>query len=72
MKDWGEYVSDQSSSFFGVRKNKKEKEEEEERHQKEEVSQICLHECWSLSVGHMLLGLFASVCLCGHPYCKTS
>jgi hypothetical protein len=44
---------------------------EEGRHQKEEVSQLRLHECWS-SFGHMFSGLLPSICLCGHPYCKAS
>jgi hypothetical protein len=47
-------------------------EEEEERHQREEVSQLCLHECWPSFVGRLFSGLLPSVCLCGHPYCKVS
>jgi hypothetical protein len=45
---------------------------EEEIHQKEEVSQLHLRECWPSFVGHMFSGLLPSVCLCGHPYCKAS
>ena len=46
--------------------------EEEGRHQKEEVSQLRLHECWSLYVGHLFSGRLPSVCLYGHLYCKAS
>jgi len=43
------------------------KEEEEGRHQKEEVSQLRLHECWPLFFGHLFSGLLSSVRMCGHP-----
>ena len=46
--------------------------EEERRYQKEEVSQLCLYECWLSFVGHLFSDLLPSVCLCGHEYCKTS
>jgi hypothetical protein len=46
--------------------------EEEERHQKEEVSQLRLHGCSPSFVGHLFSGLLPSVCMCNHPYCKTS
>ena len=42
--------------------------EEEGRQKREEVSQLCLQECWSSFVGHLFLGLLPSVCLCSHPY----
>ena len=38
------------------------------RHQKEEVSQLRLHECWPPFVGHLFSGLLPSICLCGYPY----
>jgi len=41
-------------------------QKEEERHQKEEVSQIRLHECWPSLVGHLSSGFLTSVCLCSH------
>jgi len=34
-----------------------EEEEEGERHQKEEVSEFHLHECWPSFVKHLFLGL---------------
>jgi hypothetical protein len=43
----------------------------EGRYQKE-VSQLCLHECWSSFIGHLFSGLLTNVCLYGHPYCKAS
>ena len=46
--------------------------EDEGRHQKEEVSQFRLHECWPSFVGHLFSGLLLSICLCGYPYCKAS
>ena len=42
------------------------------RWQKEEVSQLHLHECWPSFVWHLFSGLLPSVCLYGHPYCKVS
>ena len=45
---------------------------EEGRYQKEEVSQLRLHECLPSFIGHLLLGLLPSIYLCGHPYCKAS
>jgi hypothetical protein len=47
-------------------------QKEEGRHQKEEVYQLRLHECWSSFVKHLFLGFLPSVYLCGHPYCKTA
>ena len=46
--------------------------EDEGRHQKEEVSQFRLHECWPSFVGYMFSYLLLSVCPCSHPYCKAS
>jgi hypothetical protein len=45
--------------------------QKEGRYQKEEVSQLCMHECWPPFVG-LFSGLLPSVCLCGHLYCKAS
>ena len=42
--------------------------EEERRYQKEEVSQLCLYECWLSFVGHLFSDLLPSVCLCNHLY----
>ena len=47
-------------------------QKKEGRHQEEEVSQLRLHECWPPFIVHLFSGLLPSVCLCGHPYCKTS
>jgi len=47
-------------------------QKKEGRHQKEEVSQLRLHECWPSFVGYLFSGLLPSVCLCGHLYCKAS
>jgi hypothetical protein len=44
--------------------------EEEGRHQKEEVPQFHLLECWPSFVGHLFWSHLPSVCLCGHLYCK--
>ena len=44
--------------------------EEERRHQKEEVPQFRLLECWPSFVGYLFSGHLLSVCLCGHLYCK--
>jgi hypothetical protein len=46
------------------------KEEEEGWHQKEEVPQFRLLECWPSFVGYLFSGHLPSVCLCGHLYFK--
>jgi hypothetical protein len=46
--------------------------QEERRHQKEEVPQFRLQECWLSFVRYLFSGHLPSVCLCGHPYRKTS
>jgi hypothetical protein len=39
------------------------------RHEKEEVYELCLQECWQLFVGHLFIGLLPSFFfLCGDPY----
>jgi hypothetical protein len=43
-------------------------QKEEGRHQKEEVSQFHLQECWPSFIGHLFSSFVLSVCLCSHPY----
>jgi hypothetical protein len=46
--------------------------QEEGGHQKGEVPQFRLQECWPSFVRHLFSGHLPSVCLYGHPYCKAS